>query len=69
MSGMARTNYWNPNVSYIGKNSAQDFMNYTKSKLVRGKAKRVATSCGSGCVLSPCDSQGSCVCSTCCRSR
>ena len=42
MSKMARTNYWNPSVKYIGKNSAQNFMKSAKAKLIGAGVKVVA---------------------------
>ena len=41
MTRMARTNYWNPSVKYIGKNSAQNFMKSAKAKLVGAGVKVV----------------------------
>lgn len=49
MSKMARTNYWNPSVNYIGKNSAQNFMKSAKAKLIGAGVKVVAADCSCNC--------------------
>ena len=70
MSKMARTNYWNPSVNYIGKNSAQNFMKSAKAKLIGAGVKVVAADCSCNCLsgCSACSSScGSCTsCSTSC---
>ena len=57
MKKMARTNYWNPSVNYIGKNSAQNFMNPKKVNKKEFLASGPCTGCSSEC--SPCDVGGS----------
>lgn len=70
MTRMTRTNYWNPNVNYVGMNSAQNFMKSKKAKMivagVRVAAAGCSCNCSSGC--SSCSSScGSCTsCSTSC---
>lgn len=49
MSKMSRTNYWNPSVNYIGKNSAQNFMKSAKAKLIGAGVKVVAADCSCNC--------------------
>ena len=62
MSKMARTNYWNPSVNYIGKNSAQNFMKSAKAKLIGAGVKVVAADCSCNC------SSGCSACSRSCGS-
>ena len=62
MTRMARTNYWNPGVNYIGKNSAQNFMKSEKAKLVGAGVKVVAADCACNC------SSGCSACSSSCGS-
>lgn len=55
MTSMKRTNYWNPRVRYVCKNSAQNFM---KTMSVKKNSKVLMTECGGcgscSCGVSPC---------------
>ena len=66
----ARTNYWNTQVNYSGKNSAQSYMNSAKAKRIAMGLKVVSSDCSCNCSsgCSSCSSScGSCTsCSTSC---
>ena len=65
MKKIARTNYWNPKVKYVAKNSAQDFMKSEKAKSISSGVHKVAADCSCNC-SGGCSGGGSCTgCTSC----
>lgn len=65
MTKMQRTNYWNPKVKYVTKNSAQDYMKSSKAKAVSSAVRKVAADCSCNC-FGGCSGGGSCTSCTSC---